>query len=118
MDITRSLYLNGILFNVSTSTEFQAIHENNYNNHTVLSQITFNGNVAHDHQRFVIACAEKLMRRIQQHNGDPFIHVMHDMVTLSDRKNYLGASVSSMLNFDWYILSVALIPNKMSHSSN
>ena len=43
---------------------------------------------------------------------------MHDMVTLNDRKNYLGASMSFMVDFDLYILAVAFIPNNVSHSSN
>ena len=43
---------------------------------------------------------------------------MHDMVTLNDGKNYLGASVSLMVDFDLYRLDVALIPNNVSHSSN
>ena len=55
---------------------------------------------------------------IQQHHGEPFIHVMHDMVTLNDEKNYLGASVSFMVDFDLYRLDVTLIPNNVIHSSN
>ena len=43
---------------------------------------------------------------------------MHDMVTLNDEKKYLGASVSFMVDFDLYILAVALIPNNLSHYSN
>ena len=43
---------------------------------------------------------------------------MHDMVTFNDRNNYLGASVSFMVDFDLCRLDVALIPNNMSHSSN
>ena len=43
---------------------------------------------------------------------------MHDMVTLNDGKNYLGASVSFMVDFYLYRLAVALIPNNVSHSSN
>ena len=43
---------------------------------------------------------------------------MHAMVTLNDRNNYLGASVSFMVDFDLYILAVAFIPNNFSHSSN
>ena len=62
VDITRWLYLNGVPFNVSTSSEFRAIHENHYENYTVLSRITFNDNVAHEYRRFVIACAERLTR--------------------------------------------------------
>ena len=93
VDITRWLYLNEIRFNISTSPEFRAINENHYDNYTFLSRIIFNGNVAHDYRRLVISCAEKLTRGIQQHHGEPFIHVMHDMVTLNDCNNYLGASV-------------------------
>ena len=100
VDITRWLYLNGIPFNVSTSSGFQAIHEKYYDNYTVLSWITFNDNVSHDYWRFVIACAEKLTCGIHQHHGEPFLHVMHDMVTLNDGENYLGASVSFMVDFD------------------
>ena len=59
VDITRWLYLNGILFNVSNSPEFRAIYEKYYSNYTALSRITFNDNVAHDYWRFDIACAEK-----------------------------------------------------------
>ena len=118
VDITRWLYLNGIPFNVSTSSEFRAIHEKYYDNYTVLSRIIFNDNVAHDYRRFFIACAEKLTRGIYQHHGEPFLHVMHDMVTLNDGKNYLGASVSFMVDFYLYRLAVALIPNNVSHSSN
>ena len=116
--ITRCLYLNMILFNVSNSPGFLAIHKKNYNKYTVFSQITFNDNVAHDYWRFVIACAEKLTRGIQQHHGEPFLHVMHDMVTLNDRNNSLGMSVSFMVDFDLYRLSIALIPNNVIHSSN
>ena len=58
------------------------------------------------------------MRGIQQHHGEPFLHIMHDMVTLNDRNNYFGASVSFMVDFDLYRLAVALIPNNVSHSSN
>ena len=65
-----------------------------------LNGITFNVNVAHEYQRFVIACAEILMHGIHQHHGEPFLHVMHDMVTLNYGKNYLGASVSFMVDFD------------------
>ena len=43
---------------------------------------------------------------------------MHDIVTLNDKKNYLGESVSFMVDFDLYILAVALITNNVSHSSN
>ena len=43
---------------------------------------------------------------------------MHDIVTLNDSNNYLGASVSFMVDFDLYRLAVALIPNNVSHSSN
>ena len=70
MDITRCLYLNVIPFNDLTYSEFQAIHEKCYDNYTVLSRITFNDNVAHEYQRFFLACAEKLMRRIHQHHGE------------------------------------------------
>ena len=84
MDITRWLYLNGIPFNASTSSEFLAIHENYYDNYTVLSRITFNENVAHDYRRFVIACTETLTRGIHQHHGENVLHVMHNMVTLND----------------------------------
>ena len=118
VDIARWLYLNGIPFNVSTSSEFRAIHKKYYENYTILSRITFNKNVAHDYRRFVIAFAEKLTRGIHQHHGEPFLHVMHDMVTLHDRENYLGASVSFMVDFDLYILAVALIPNNLRHSGN
>ena len=100
VDITRWLYLNGIWFNVSTSPEFWAIHEKHYDNYTVLSRITFNVNVAHDYQRFFIACEEKLKRGIQQHHGEPFFHVMNYMVTLNDGNNLLGESVSFMVDFD------------------
>ena len=118
VDINRWLYLNGIPLNVSNSSEFRAIHEKHYNKYTVLSRITFNNNVYHDYLSFVIACAVKLTRRIQQHHGEPFLHVMHDMVTLNDWENYLGASVSFMVDFYLYRLAVALIPNNVSHSSN
>ena len=118
MYITRWLYLNGILFNVSTSSEFWGIHKKHYDNYTVLSYITFNDNVAHDYRRFFIACAKTLMRGIQQHHGEPFLHVMHYMVTFNDGKNYLGASVSFVVDFDVYRLAVALIPNNVIHSSN
>ena len=87
LDITRWLYLNGIPFNVSTSSELWAIYKNYYDNYTVLIRVTFNDNVAHDYRRFVIACVEKSTRGIHQHHGEPFIHVMHDMVTLNDRNN-------------------------------
>ena len=116
--ITRWLYLNRIPFNVSTSSEFRSINKNHHDNYTVLSRITFIDNVTHDYLCFFIACAEKLKRRIQQHHGEPFLHVMHAMVTLNDRNNYLGASVSFMVDFDLYILAVAFIPNNVSHSSN
>ena len=43
---------------------------------------------------------------------------MHVIVTLNDRKNYLVASVSFMVNFDLYRLAKTLIPNNASHSSN
>ena len=58
------------------------------------------------------------MRGIQQHHGEPFIHVMHDMVTLNDGGNYLGEYVSFMVDFDLYRLAVALIFNNVIHSSN
>ena len=60
VDITRWLYLNGIWFNVSTSPEFWAIHDNHYDNYTDLSWDTFDNNVAHDYLNFVIVCTEKL----------------------------------------------------------
>ena len=118
VDITRWLYLNEVPFNVSTSPEFRAIHKKHYDNYTVLSRISFNDNVAHEYQRFFIACAGKLMRGIQQHHGELFIHVMHDIVTLYDGGNYLGASMSFMVDFGLYILSVAFISNNFSRSSN
>ena len=102
VDITRWLYLDGIPFNVLTSPEFQSIHEKHYENYTVLSQITSDNNVAHDYRRFVIACVEKLTRGIQRHHGEPFLHVMHDMVTLNYGNNYLGESASFMVSFDLY----------------
>ena len=37
---------------------------------------------------------------------------------LNDGDNYLGASVSFMVDFDLYRLTVSLIPNNTSHSSN
>ena len=94
--ITRWLYLNGIPFNVTTSPEFWAIYEKHYDNYTVLSLITFNNNVYHDYQCFVIECVDKLTHGIQQHHDEPFLHVMHNMVTLNDRNNYFGAPVSLM----------------------
>ena len=118
MDINRWLYLNGIPFNVSNSSEFRDIHEKHYNNYTVLSWITFNNNVYHDYLSFVIACAVKLTRGIQQHHGEPFLHVMHDMVTLNNGKYYLGVYVSLMVDSDLYSLAVALITNNVIHSSN
>ena len=118
LDITRWLYLNGIPFNVSNSSEFWAIHEKYYDNYTVLSQITFNYNVAHDYRRFFIACSGKLTRGIHQHHSELFLLVMHYMVTLNNGKNYLGASVSFMVYFGFYRLAGALIPNNVSHSSN
>ena len=42
VEITIWLYLNGILFNVSTSPEFWDIHENNDDNYTIPSRIKFN----------------------------------------------------------------------------
>ena len=75
------------------SSEFWAIHDKYYYNYTFLSRITFNNNVAHDYRRFSIACAVKLTRGIQQHHYEPFLRVIHNMVTLNDGKNYLGASV-------------------------
>ena len=45
VDITRWLYLNGIPFNVSTSSEFRAIHKKYYDNYNVISRISFNDNV-------------------------------------------------------------------------
>ena len=118
VEITMWLYLNGIPFNIPTSSEFRDIHEKYYDNYTFLSRITFNKNVDHEYQRFVIACAEKLTQGIHQHHGEPFLRVMHDMVTLNDRENYLGASVSFVVDFDLCILVVALILNNVSHSSN
>ena len=100
VDITRRLYLNGITFNILNSYEFQGIHRKHYDNYTILSWITFNNNIFHDYWRFFIACAEKLTRRIQQHHGEPFIHVMHDMVNLNYGENYLGASVPFMVDFE------------------
>ena len=84
VDITRRLYLNGVLFNVLTSTEFRAIQKKHYDNYIVLIRIKFNDNVTHDYQRFFIVCAEKPTRGIQQHHGEPFIHVMYAMLTLDD----------------------------------
>ena len=118
VDITRWLYLNGIPFNVLTSSEFWAIHDKYYDNYTILSRITFNDNVSHDYRRFFIAFAEKLTRGIHQYHSEPFLHVMHDMVTLNDRKNCFGESVSFVVDFDLYRLAVALIPDNVSHSSN
>ena len=43
---------------------------------------------------------------------------MHYMVTLNDRKKYLGAYVSFMVDFDLYSFSIVLITNNVSHSSN
>ena len=43
---------------------------------------------------------------------------MHDMMTLNDGDNYLGESVSFMVDFDFYRLAVALIPNNLIHYSN
>ena len=57
VDITRWRYLNGIPFNVSTSTEFWSIQQKHYNNYAVLSWIKFNDNIAHDYRRFVNTCA-------------------------------------------------------------
>ena len=99
MDITRWLYLNGIPFNVSTSSEFWAIQKKYYEKYTVLSRITFHDNVAHDYRRFVISCAETLMCGIHKHQGEPFLHVMYDMVKLNNGKNYFGASVSFIVDF-------------------
>ena len=118
MGITRWLYLNGIQFNASTSSEFLAIHEKYYDNYTFLSQIAFNDNVAHDYQRFIISCAEKITRGIHQHHAEIFLHVMHDMVALNDGNNYLGVSVSFMVDFELYRLSVTLIPNNANNSIN
>ena len=58
------------------------------------------------------------MRGIQQHHGEPFLRVMFDMVMLSDGNNYLGDSVSFMVDFDLYILTAVFITNNVSHSSN
>ena len=118
VDISRWLYLNEITFNVLTSPEFWAIHKKHCDNFTALSWIKFNENFAHDYRRFFIACAKKLTRRIQQHHGELFLYVMNDMVTLNNRNNYLGASVSFMVDFCLYILAVTVIPNNVSHSSN
>ena len=118
VDIARWLYLNGITFNVSNSTTYRAIHKKHYDKYTVIGPIKFNNNIAHGYQWFIIACAEKLMRRIQQQHGETFIHVIHDTVMLNDGDNYLGASVSFMVDFDLYRLAVTLIPNNVSHSSN
>ena len=60
---------------------------------------------------------EKLSLGIQQHHGEPYFYVLNDMVTLDDGNNYLGASVSLMVGFEFYILAVTLIPNNVSHSS-
>ena len=43
---------------------------------------------------------------------------MHYMVTLNNDNNYLEESVSFIVDFDLYILAVALIPNNVSHSNN
>ena len=43
---------------------------------------------------------------------------MHDMVALINGENYLGASVSLMVDFELYILAIVLIPNDKSHYSN
>ena len=43
---------------------------------------------------------------------------MNDMVMLNEWKNYLGASVSFIVDFYLYTLAVALIPNDVSHSVN
>ena len=118
VDITRWLYLNGIPFNVSNSPEFRAIHKNHYDNYTALIKIICNYNVSHQYWCFFIACAEKLMRGIQQHHGEPFLYVMHDMVTLNNGKNYFEASLSFMVDFDLYRFSVTFIPNNVGHSSN
>ena len=58
-----------------------------------------------------------LTRRIQQHHGEQFLHVIHDTVTLNYRNNYLGESVSFVVDFDLYRLAVEFIPNNVSHSS-
>ena len=49
VDITRWLYLNGVPFNVLTSSEFWAIHEKYYDNYTILSWIKSNDNVSRDY---------------------------------------------------------------------
>ena len=118
VDITRWLCLNVIPFNVCSSSEFWAIYKEYYDNYSVISRITFNNNVLCDYRRFVIACAEKWTHGIHQHYGESFLHVMHDMVMLNDRKNYLGASVSFMVYFYLYRLAVTLIPNNVINSSN
>ena len=43
---------------------------------------------------------------------------MHEMVTLNDGINYLGASMSFMVDFELYRLAVILIPNNVIHYSN
>ena len=112
------MYLNGIPFNVLTSPEFRAIHNNHYDNYTVLSRITFNNNIAHYYRCFVISCAEKSTRGIQQHHGKPFLYVINDTVTLNYGNDYLAASVSFMVDSDLYRLAVTFIPNNLSHSIN
>ena len=68
VDITRWLYLIGIPFNVSTSSEIRDIYEKHYDNYTVLIRIIFSDNVPYDYQRFVIDYAEKLKRGIQKNH--------------------------------------------------
>ena len=63
--ITRLLYLNGIPFNVSNSSEFWYIHKKHYNNNTVLSRDTLYDKVAQYYQHFFIVCAVKLTCGIQ-----------------------------------------------------
>ena len=43
---------------------------------------------------------------------------MHDMLTLNDGKNYLGESVSFIVDFELYRLAATLIPNNVIHPSN
>ena len=43
---------------------------------------------------------------------------MYDMVASKNGNNYLGVSVTFMVDFDLYILAVTLITNNVRHSSN
>ena len=106
VDISRWLYLNGITFNVLTSPEFWSIHYKHCDNYTALSWIKFSENVAHEYRRFVIACAKKLTRGIQQHHGELFLYVMHDMVTLNNRNITWGRLCHS-----WWILTCTYWPS-------